>query len=116
MENKAPIGQEIGQEQGMEMDDRVSCLDCQHRKLEKSSMRMPADVLDKIRRLNDRGNRWVLEQAVVKNGWTMLDTSSHECKGGQPSVIPSEIMHRCHLFVDIKDAPVNTKENEEWWS
>lgn len=110
--NWSPLGGDVDPM----MDDRVSCLGCQHRVLEKSSIRMPADVLDKIRRVNDRGNRWVLESAVVANGWTTLDTSCHVCAAGQPSVIPPEIMHRCHLFVDVKDAPFVIKEEDDWWN
>ena len=95
-------------------DDRVLCLGCVHRVEVDRRQSMPADQMEKHRKVNAKPLRWMFDAAKIRNGWATVTWKEWECKAtGLPS-LPVDLKHRCHLHCTSTEAAQSVK-SDAWW-
>jgi hypothetical protein len=95
-------------------EDRVECKHCAFYKQEMATQRYPADVWDKIVRVNHPANQWMFELAKVKGGWVTITYPRSACYGGEPAPMPVGLKHRCDYFKPFNEAAIDNA-TKEWW-
>jgi hypothetical protein len=95
-------------------DDRVECKHCSFFKQEMATQRFPADVWDKIVRVNHPANQWMFELAKVKDGWVTVTYPRSACYGGEPAPMPVGLKHRCDYFQPFNEVAIENA-TKEWW-
>jgi hypothetical protein len=93
------------------LDDRVFCHECKHCSAVEQKQTMPADQMEKHRKVNAKPLRWMFDQAKIRNGWATVTWTEHQCAKTQLAVFPTDVKHRCHMF----QAKPSAVESEEWW-
>jgi len=91
-------------------DDRVFCHQCANAVEVEQRQSMPAEQMERHRKVNAKPLQWMFEQAKVKNGWVTVKWSEHQCGKTGLAAFPN-IKHRCHMF----QAKPSAVESEEWW-
>lgn len=101
-------------EQPDTLDDRVECQHCSFFKQEMATQRYPADVWDKIVRVNHPANQWMFELAKVTGGWVTVTYPRAACYGGEPAPMPLGLKHRCDYFEPFNKVAIK-EALKEWW-
>lgn len=94
-----------------EWDDRVFCHECKHCSAVEQRQSMPADQMEKHRKVNAKPLQWMFDQAKIRNGWATVTWSEHQCGKNGLAAFPADVKHRCHMF----QAKPTAVESEEWW-
>lgn len=94
-----------------EWDDRVFCHECKHCSAVEQRQSMPADQMEKHRKVNAKPLQWMFDQAKIRNGWATVTWSEHQCGKNGLAAFPADVKHRCHMF----QAKPSAVESEEWW-
>ena len=94
-----------------EWDDRVFCHQCRHCSAVEQRQSMPAEQMEKHRKVNAKPLQWMFDQAKIRNGWATVTWSEHQCGKNGLAAFPTDVKHRCHMF-QTKPSAV---ESEEWW-
>jgi hypothetical protein len=94
-----------------EWDDRVFCHECKHCSAVPQRKSMPAELMEKIRKVNAKPLQWMLKEAKIKNGWATVTWTEHQCSPTGFAVFPRDVKHRCHMY----QAKPSAVESEEWW-
>jgi hypothetical protein len=94
-----------------EFDERVWCRNCRHLDLVDIRQSMPADQMEKHRKVNAKPLQWMFDQAKIRNGWATVTWSEHQCGQTGLAAFPTDVKHRCHMF----QAKPSAVESEEWW-
>ena len=94
-----------------EWDDRVFCHQCRHCSAVEQRQSMPADQMEKHRKVNAKPLQWMFDQAKIRNGWATVTWSEHQCGKNGLAAFPADVKHRCHMF----QAKPSAVESEEWW-
>lgn len=94
-----------------EWDDRVFCHECKHCSAVEQRQSMPADQMEKHRKVNAKPLQWMFDQAKIRNGWATVTWSEHQCGKNGLAAFPVDVKHRCHMF----QAKPTAVESEEWW-
>ena len=94
-----------------EWDDRVFCHECKHCSAVEQRQSMPADQMEKHRKVNAKPLQWMFDQAKIRNGWATITWSEHQCGKNGLAAFPTDAKHRCHMF----QAKPTAVESEEWW-
>lgn len=94
-----------------EWDDRVFCHQCRHCSAVEQRQSMPADQMEKHRKVNAKPLQWMFDQAKIRNGWATVTWSEHQCGKNGLAAFPTDVKHRCHMF----QAKPSVVESEEWW-
>ena len=94
-------------------DDRVTCDTCQHRGTQ------PADEfvdLDKARQLRAMGKRLGMagDKFEQKGKWLRIHWVEALCLATGFSPHPSQLKHRCHLYLEASKPP-SSVESDAWW-
>lgn len=94
-------------------DDRVTCDNCQHRGTQ------PADEfvdLDKARQLRAMGKRLGMagDKFEQKGNWLRISWIEASCEATGLSPQPSQLKHRCHLYLEASKPP-SSVESDAWW-
>ena len=92
-------------------DERVFCHQCSKAVEVEQRLSMPADQLERHRKVNAKPLHWMLEEAKVKNGWASVKWSEHQCSQTGLAAFPTDVKHRCHMY-QTKPSAV---ESESWW-
>ena len=92
-------------------DDRVFCHECKHACMVEQRQSMPADQMEKHRKVNAKPLQWMFDQAKIRNGWATVTWSEHQCGQTGLAAFPTDVKHRCHMF----QAKPSAVESEEWW-
>ncbi len=92
-------------------DERVFCHQCSKAVNVEQRLSMPADQLERHRKVNAKPLHWMLEEAKVRNGWATVRWSEHQCGQTGLAAFPTDVKHRCHMF----QAKASAVESEEWW-
>ena len=92
-------------------DERVFCHECKHCSAVEQRQSMPAELMEKIRKVNAKPLHWMLKEAKVKNGWATVKWTEHQCGPTGFAVFPTDVKHRCHMY----QAKPSAVESEEWW-
>lgn len=92
-------------------DDRVFCHKCKHCSAVDQRKSMPAELMEKVRKVNAKPLQWMFDQAKVRNGWATVTWTEHQCGPTGFAVFPSDVKHRCHMF----QAKPSAVESEGWW-
>ena len=91
-------------------DERVFCHNCANAVEVEQRQSMPAEQMERHRKVNAKPLQWMFEQAKVKNGWVTVKWSEHQCSRTGLNAFPTDIKHRCHMF-QTKPSAVES----EWW-
>lgn len=94
-----------------EWDDRVFCQNCANAEMVEQRQSMPADQMEKHRKVNAKPLQWMFDQAKIRNGWATVTWSEHQCGKNGLAAFPADVKHRCHMF----QAKPTAVESEEWW-
>jgi hypothetical protein len=92
-------------------DERVFCYQCSNAVEVEQRQSMPAEQMERHRKVNAKPLQWMFDQAKVRNGWATVTWTEHQCSPTGFAVFPSDVKHRCHLF----QAKPSAVESEEWW-
>lgn len=92
-------------------DERVFCHQCANAEMVEQRQSMPADQMEKHRKVNAKPLQWMFDQAKIRNGWATVTWSEHQCAKTGLAAFPNDVKHRCHMF-QTKPSVV---ESEEWW-
>lgn len=92
-------------------DDRVFCQNCVNAEMVEQRQSMPADQMEKHRKVNAKPLQWMFDQAKIRNGWATVTWSEHQCGKNGLAAFPADVKHRCHMF----QAKPSAVESEEWW-
>jgi hypothetical protein len=92
-------------------DERVFCHECKHCSAVEQRQSMPAELMEKIRKVNAKPLHWMLKEAKVRNGWATISWTEHQCGPTGFAVFPTDVKHRCHMY----QAKPSAVESEEWW-
>ena len=92
-------------------DERVFCHQCSKAVNVEQRLSMPADQLERHRKVNAKPLHWMLQEAKLKNGWASVTWSEHQCGQTGLAAFPTDVKHRCHMF----QAKPSAVESEEWW-
>jgi hypothetical protein len=94
-----------------EWDDRVWCKNCRHLDLVEQRKSMPAEQMERHRKVNAKPLQWMFDQAKIRNGWATVTWSEHQCGQTGLAAFPTDVKHRCHMY----QAKPSAVESEEWW-
>lgn len=94
-------------------DDRVLCGNCGKAENLEQRLVMPADQMEKHRKVNAKPLQWMFGEAKVKNGWATVKWMSWQCQALGISTQPLDLPHRCHLFIS-KAVPASV-QSDAWW-
>ena len=92
-------------------DERVFCHQCSNAVEVEMRQSMPADQMEKHRKVNAKPLQWMFDQAKIRNGWATVTWSEHQCGKNGLAAFPADVKHRCHMF----QAKPTAVESEEWW-
>ena len=92
-------------------DERVFCHQCSNAVEVEMRQSMPADQMEKHRKVNAKPLQWMFDQAKIRNGWATVTWSEHQCGKNGMAAFPTDVKHRCHMF----QAKPSVVESEEWW-
>ena len=92
-------------------DDRVLCKNCANAVEASCRQSVPAEQMEKHRKVNAKPLQWMFENAKIRNGWATVIWSEWQCQPTGFAVIPDGVMHRCHMF---KEKPASV-ESDAWW-
>jgi len=92
-------------------DERVFCHNCVNAEMVEQRQSMPAEQMERHRKVNSKPLQWMFDQAKVKGGWATVTWSEHQCSRTGLAAFPTDIKHRCNMF-QTKPSAV---ESEEWW-
>ena len=98
-------------------DDRNECKTCVDRTSKKMAHRMPADVFEKVRKVNHPANRWMFDVVVIRNGWATAGFEQETCGATGLPCLPLEMKHRCDHYRAVgTEATVGDREGgAAWW-
>jgi hypothetical protein len=92
-------------------DERVFCHNCANAEMVEQRQSMPAEQMERHRKVNAKPLQWMFDQAKVKGGWATVTWSEHQCSKTGLVAFPTDVKHRCHMF-QTKPSAV---KSEEWW-
>jgi hypothetical protein len=92
-------------------DERVFCQNCANAEIVEQRQSMPAEQMERHRKVNAKPLQWMFDQAKVRNGWATITWSEHQCRQTGLTAFPTYVKHRCHLF----QAKPTAVESEAWW-
>lgn len=92
-------------------DERVFCHQCANAEMVQQRQSMPADQLEKHRKVNAKPLQWMFDQAKIRNGWATVTWDEHQCAKTGLAAFPTDVKHRCHMY----QAKPSAVESEEWW-
>ena len=92
-------------------DDRVFCQNCANAEMVEQRQSMPADQMEKHRKVNAKPLQWMFDQAKIRNGWATVTWTEHQCSRTGFAAFPTDVKHRCHMY----QAKPSALESEEWW-
>ena len=92
-------------------DERVFCHECKHCSAVDQRKSMPAELMEKVRKVNAKPLQWMFDQAKIRNGWATVTWTEHQCGKNGLAAFPTDVKHRCHMF----QAKPSAVESEEWW-
>ena len=91
-------------------DERVFCHNCANAVEVEQRQSMPAEQMERHRKVNAKPLQWMFDQAKIRNGWATVTWSEHQCSQTGLAAFPN-IKHRCHMY----QAKPSAVESEEWW-
>jgi hypothetical protein len=92
-------------------DERVFCYNCANAVNVEQRQSMPAEQMERHRKVNSKPLQWMFDQAKVKGGWATVTWSEQQCSRTGLAAFPTDVKHRCHMY-QTKPSAV---ESEEWW-
>ena len=92
-------------------DERVFCHQCSKAVEVEQRQSMPAEQMERHRKVNAKPLQWMFDQAKIRNGWATITWSEHQCGQTGLAAFPTDVKHRCHLF----QPKASAVESEEWW-
>jgi hypothetical protein len=92
-------------------DERVFCHNCANAEMVEQRQSMPAEQMERHRKVNAKPLQWMFDQAKVKGGWATITWSEHQCSQTGLAAFPTDVKHRCHLF----QTKASAVESESWW-
>jgi hypothetical protein len=92
-------------------DERVFCHQCSKAVEVDMKQSMPAEQMERHRKVNAKPLQWMFDQAKIRNGWATITWSEHQCNQTGLATFPTDVKHRCHLF----QAKATAVESESWW-
>jgi hypothetical protein len=92
-------------------DDRVLCQNCSKPVWIDQRQSMPAEQLEKHRKVNSKPLQWMFDKAKVNGGWATATWREQQCGQTGLATFPTDVKHRCHMF-QTKPSAV---ESAEWW-
>jgi len=92
-------------------DERVFCHQCSKAVDVDMKQSMPAEQMERHRKVNSKPLQWMFDQAKVKGGWATITWSEHQCSQTGLAAFPTDVKHRCYLF----QAKATAVESESWW-
>jgi hypothetical protein len=95
-------------------DDRVLCGQCDNANLVDCRQSMPAEQMEKHRKVNAKPLQWMFDVAKVKNGWATVTWKEWQCQATGMSTQPLDLKHRCHLYSKATVQPSSVK-SDAWW-
>lgn len=95
-------------------DDRVLCSQCDHAKLVDCKQSMPAEQMEKHRKVNAKPLQWMFDVAKVRNGWATVTWKEWQCQATGMATQPLDLKHRCHLYSKATAKP-SSVESDAWW-
>ena len=97
-----------------DLDDRVLCAGCANRVEVSQRQSMPADQMEKHRKVNAKPLQWMFDSAKVRNGWATVHWKEWQCKATGMLAMPADLKHRCHLHCTSIAQP-SSVESPAWW-
>ena len=91
-------------------DERVFCHNCANAVEVEQRLSMPAEQMERHRKVNAKPLQWMFDQAKIKGGWATVTWTEHQCSRTGLNAFPTDIKHRCHMF-QTKPSAVES----EWW-
>lgn len=91
-------------------DERVFCHQCSNAVEVEQRQSMPAEQMERHRKVNAKPLQWMFDQAKIKGGWATITWTEHQCSKTQLAAFPTDVKHRCHLF-QTKPLAVES----DWW-
>jgi hypothetical protein len=95
-------------------DDRVLCQNCANAVEVDCKQSMPAEQMEKHRKVNARPLQWMFDNAKVRNGWATVTWQEWQCQATGMAAMPMDLKHRCHLYCKATVKP-SSVESEAWW-
>jgi hypothetical protein len=95
-------------------DDRVLCQNCANAVEVDCKQSMPAEQMEKHRKVNARPLQWMFDNAKVRNGWATVTWQEWQCQATGMAAMPMDLKHRCHLYCKATAKP-SSVESEAWW-
>jgi hypothetical protein len=98
-------------------DDRGTCKTCVDRTCQKQQYNFPADVFEKISKVNHPANRWMFDIVVVRNGWAKVEYEQDWCSATNMPCLPLELKHRCDFYKEV-GTETTTGDRDggaQWW-
>jgi hypothetical protein len=92
-------------------DERVFCQNCANAEMVDIKQSMPAEQMERHRKVNAKPLQWMFDQAKIRNGWATVTWSEHQCSKNGLAAFPTDVKHRCHMF----HPKASAVESEEWW-
>jgi hypothetical protein len=95
-------------------DDRVLCQNCANAVNVDCKQSMPAEQMEKHRKVNAKPLQWMFDVAKVRNGWATVHWKEWQCQVTGMATQPLDLKHRCHLYSKATDKP-SSVESDAWW-
>lgn len=95
-------------------DERVLCGQCDNAKLVDCKQSIPADQMEKHRKVNAVPLQWMFDNAKVRNGWATVTWREWQCQATGMATMPLDLKHRCHLYLKATEQPASV-ESDAWW-
>ena len=95
-------------------DDRVLCSNCANAVNVECKQSMPAEQMEKHRKVNAVPLQWMFDVAKVRNGWATVTWREWQCQATGMSTQPFDLKHRCHLYSKASEQP-SSVESDAWW-
>ena len=95
-------------------DDRVLCSNCANAVNVDCKQSMPAEQMEKHRKVNAVPLQWMFTNAKVRNGWATVTWREWQCQATGGATQPFDLKHRCHLYSKAIDKP-SSVESDAWW-
>ena len=92
-------------------DDRVLCQNCCNAVNVEQRQSMPAEQMERHRKVNAKPLQWMFDQAKIRNGWATVTWNEQQCAKTELATFPTDVKHRCHMFQTRPSAV----ESAEWW-
>jgi hypothetical protein len=98
-------------------DDRGCCKTCVEGTRQKQQYNFPADVFEKIRKVNHPANRWMFDIVVIRNGWARVEWEQDWCSATNMPCLPLELKHRCDFYkqVGTETTTGDRDGGAQWW-